>query len=358
VFLAACASDRATAPTPALLGAETGYWQLTVNHQAVTLSTVAPYDTVRLIPTPRNATGTPLPGAVADSAVTTYALVDPTDTSLTISADGLVRARYPERDVRVVVATRVLGITHADTIPFTITTLSPPPRVASLHLQLSHDTLRDELLDNQNLVARATVEVLDAQGQPTPDVAVRYFTRDSLLLLLTDKGRGTATVGLASSGERPGRTLLYAEATVYGTTVRDSTPVTLAVPSGVAMTATFLTPKGRTAPVGGFEPSMVTLQLARNGFDEVGAGVRFTNYMPYPIDVVFDSPPGPVQGSQFEQLYCGTLDGGNIAPYVADQTSLCLLDALGFKLRWFTVPGTYRYHSELYGTSGTIVVIP
>src|SRR5690348_13021390 len=61
-------------------------WQLDVNHQAVTLATVAPYDTVQLVATPRALGGAPLAGAVV-----TYRTTDAT--SVVVSPTGLVTAR-------------------------------------------------------------------------------------------------------------------------------------------------------------------------------------------------------------------------------------------------------------------------
>src|SRR5262249_49496601 len=121
MLLASCASDQTTTPKPTLLTAENGYWQIALNHQAFTLSTVAPYDTIRIIATPRNATGTPLTGSVLDSAVTTYALSDPSDTSVTITPDGVVRARFPQAAGLLIVQTSVQGITRSISIPFTVT---------------------------------------------------------------------------------------------------------------------------------------------------------------------------------------------------------------------------------------------
>src|ERR1041385_5766589 len=80
----ACGGDVVApkpAPDPSHL-----YWALTLDHHAITLSTVAPYDTLQLVPTARAATGDPLPFAGA----VIYTTSDPL--SVEVSANGQLRA--------------------------------------------------------------------------------------------------------------------------------------------------------------------------------------------------------------------------------------------------------------------------
>ena len=59
--LLGCGSDS-VAPTPTT-DVSHFYWSLTLGQHAINLSTVAPYDTVRIAATPRKADGTPLTDA-------------------------------------------------------------------------------------------------------------------------------------------------------------------------------------------------------------------------------------------------------------------------------------------------------
>ena len=61
--LAACAQDPAA---PALQSDPAKiFWSVTLDQRAITLSTVPPYDTLRITATPRNALGAPIAGAPA-----------------------------------------------------------------------------------------------------------------------------------------------------------------------------------------------------------------------------------------------------------------------------------------------------
>jgi hypothetical protein len=155
----------------------------------------------------------------------------------------------------------------------------------------------------------------------------------------------------------PGSTFVYAEATVYGVTTRDSALVTVTIPGAIALTAFFVTPKSVGTPIGYFEPAVDTVKIFPDAFAGTGATVAFLNATQTPIDVVFDDSSA-VQGSGIDALFCGTSQSGNIPAFIADPTQTCFLAQNGYQLRLITVPGTYHYHSALYGTSGTIVVVP
>src|SRR4051812_21430714 len=55
-----CGSDDALSAPAAVTDGAQLYMALTLDHRAITLSTVPPYDTLRLTATPRNAAGAPL----------------------------------------------------------------------------------------------------------------------------------------------------------------------------------------------------------------------------------------------------------------------------------------------------------
>ena len=82
---AGCSGDPPVTPPPAQ-DPTTLYWQLTLNEHAVTLSTVAPYDTVRIVATPRTISGTP----ISDLGRPTYTSLD-LDRAF-VDSTGLVHA--------------------------------------------------------------------------------------------------------------------------------------------------------------------------------------------------------------------------------------------------------------------------
>ena len=165
--------------------------------------------------------------------------------------------------------------------------------------------------------------------------------------------------------------MLVARATVYGVPVSDSVLVTRTFSSAAEIHVVFTTPRSATTPVGHFEPVVDTAQFYNDPFFGPGVLLAVTNPTAQPIDVVFDSldghPIAPdvlptvVGPSPVEARVCGTSSGGDIPVVKLDPTSACGWDHFfgsGIKWRTLTVPGTYRYHSELYGTGGTIVVLP
>jgi hypothetical protein len=359
-----CTSDNPTVPS-IRLDAETGFWNLTLNHEAVTLSLAAPQDTIQLVPTPRNSKGESLmmEGLSADSIVTTYTTLDPGDTSITVTADGLVRGRYAHDGSGVIVRTRVRNVTRADTIPVNVTA-EAPVMVAGFTLQVAPDSLFLTSLSGAPGTSAVTGIAVDGQGQVIQHVAVKFASSDLALQIVPDfVGSSMAMLeqpnSLAGSGSfrGPGRIVVSAEATVYGVTVRDSTPVTLLPPSRTNLSAVFGTPHSTGTPVGYFEPVVDTMKL-ENGSAFVVFGSVPDNP---PIDVIFDAPPGVVHAAPIVALVCReppstavitsfTLDARNTAEQCQFRRSSQWLLLNG--------SGTYRYHSALYGTRGSIVVLP
>jgi hypothetical protein len=351
----ACSTTDTTAVP---LDGETGYWRLRMNYQAVTLSTIAPYDTIQLIATPCNAYDVPLPQSALDSAVTTYQLQDPNDTSLTITADGFVHALHPHDGVLVNITTTVRGMTRVDTISFNVTNVSPPPHLTTFTLTVTPDSLTDTFLLGAGQ-GTLKVQALDSLDKKIPHVVVHFSTADQRMVQLSSGGGVSGTVQRQRDGifVHPGRAMLFAEATVYGITMRDSTFVTITPPGFGLLTAVFGTPKAVGRVVGQFEPAVDTVHIVPDPYAGTGATVAFLNATTTPIDVVFDDPTA-FKANGIETLFCGTSSQGNVPAFVHEPTTSCFLGQSGFRLRLITSPGTYHYHSAMYGTSGAIVVLP
>src|ERR1051325_8443702 len=112
-ILLGCGTDLSAprpAPDPAQL-----YWALTLEQRAITLSTVAPYDTLRLVATARAATGDPLP-------IPTAVVYKSSDLkSLQVGSDGVVRAVAPGNGFQIIATLTMGNLTHADTAQVNVT---------------------------------------------------------------------------------------------------------------------------------------------------------------------------------------------------------------------------------------------
>jgi hypothetical protein len=313
------------------------------------MSTVAPYDTLQLIATPQNAFGQPLVGSVLDSVHTVFQLVDPSDTSLTVSTSGLVQARYPTQSVLVAVQTSLQGITRVDTLSFKITAEAHPPHLDSLLLQVTPNDTFPMGGDPLGAVWTLNASALDADSQIISDVPIAFRSADTMNISVDALG----SIQSVNGGWRTGPIVLYAATTVYGVTKVDSVVLTVIPPRFGTISIKFRTPRESTTPVAYFDPPLDTVS--------VGAIVVWSynaSAGDLPVDVTFDDPTA-VEASIFELLYCGTSRSGNIPAFAGpDSTATCFLDQIGWKSRQFPEPGIYHYHSALHGTSGTIVVMP
>lgn len=325
-----CAGDAAVAPPPAT-NVDSLYWALTLDHRAVTLSTVAPYDTIRLTATPRNVRGEPLSGLPA-----------PTFTSLDldraqVSADGLVHVIGTGEGVPVVATLVVGNIRHADTTMINITDTAAPPELTSLSIHPdANDTAAAAAGEYQDLTARAQ----GADDAPITGLSVYYETLDNTVATI-DRSNGFFRPS------RPGHVTVIATATAYGVTRADTLPVVVGYPvSGLIIN---VTPQkdasGNT--VNGFVPSDFTVG--------VGAVILFFNPTTAATDITFDDPTNVAQDDRdcgFLPSLCGT---GSIEAWAKDPDDQSGLSAI--RARSFPVPGTYTYHSTIFGTTGRLVVV-
>lgn len=324
-----CASDVAIAPPPVTDVSQT-YWALTLDHHAVTLSTVAPYDTIRLTATPRAYDGTPLTGLPAPS----FTSLD-LDRAI-VSADGLVRVLKTGTKVPVVATLAVGNLRHADTVLINITSVATPPVLASLSIHpMAGDSAKTSATEYKTITARAK----------TPDstaisgLAVYYTSLDPLVATID---RTTGFVRPA----RPGHVRFVATATAYGITKADTLPFVVGYPtSGIIIQ---VTPQRNAngEVVNGFDPAEIT----------VGPGtiVLFSNQTTTPTDVTFDDPTNVAQDDRDCALLASLCGTGNIDAWARDPNELGGISVL--RARRFPVPGTYTYHSTIFGTTAKIVV--
>jgi hypothetical protein len=376
LLLGACGSDT-TGPSPATTPF---YWQLQLNHHAVTLATVAPYDTVRLVATPRDVHGTP----IATTARPVYTV---SDTTIRIDSTGLVHVQYPGASVFhiTVVAALTVGGTHPLTLQDTAVvnviawnSASAVPQMDSLVFRpVVGDSARRPLID---MAAQISLQRLDsvqaktATGTPIRNAVIVYRSSDTTIASFVNPV-GTSTTAPQIKSNAPGVVLLTAEATIYGRHHVDSLWYTVGYPLRVICS------------YGAGEGWLiVSPQLPANSLSlgdlVVGQGGAVlwgnsTHGMPDDsLDIQFDDTTGIV-GLPTAATFPGVLfisssrtvppgPGGNIPPFPAAvlQSNLGIFhfkgivyDATTSKARMFIQPGTYHWSSVKQGIAGTVTVV-
>lgn len=380
--MAGCSGDT-TGPA-----ASTGplYWQLQLNHHAITLSTAAPHNTIHLTATPVDAHGVP----IATQARPVFTVVN--DTNLAVDSTGLVRV------LRAVASTPYLvtvvaqltlgsgpqGLTLADTAVVSVVNGSGTPLVMDslLFRPVAGDSAVRAEVDTAGRLATQTLDfpVATAGGTAIPNAVVHYASSDPLVASFAIPNTTLAPV---VSGNAPGVVLLTAEATVYGTRKIDSLWYTVGYPLRVIF----------DYGIGEFIPVLSGI-LAKNlalpnrqtlGTLTIGQGgvVLWGNTIMHQaddsLDVQFEDTTNvaglatPMTFPNISGLAAIPLSaglGGNIPPFRAtipkvvnpaaapnNRRTTLIYDSTSSRARRFPVPGTYRWHSVHQGISGTVVVV-
>jgi hypothetical protein len=324
-----CSGDAAVAPPPVTDVSQT-YWALTLDYHAVTVSTVAPYDTIRLTAIPRNAAGEPLSGLPAPTFTSTDL------ERVQVDADGLVHARKVGNKVRVVATLAHGNLVHADTVLITVTNTASPPVLATLSIHpVPPDSAKLAVSTTKVVAAR----LLKADSTAISGLAVYYTSTDPT----------TATIDRTTGRiipVRPGTVTIIASATAYGITKADTLPYVVGYP--VLMPVTVTTQVNASGQVeASFDPNVITIGT--------GGTVLIVNppANTVAIDMTFDDPTNVAGASQYCTPFMNYgCDSGNIAAFGGDSTG-----ANSIRARSFPVPGTYPFRSTIFGTTGTIVVV-
>ena len=356
LLLAACSGDSATPFAPVTGPDAAGlYWALTLEHHAVTLSTVAPYNTISLVATPRDAHG----GALAGLGPVTYRSSDPS--RLQVSADGTVQALQSGEGVSMTATLTVGNITHTDSVSFAVTDEAAPPTPAQLSIdpQPPASTVISMTGDGSSITIAGdgstsssifgfllTPSETDAQGTPIPGFIADYTSSDSSVAY------GVGFAGFAFIfPQKPGHATLVASTMAYGVPLADTVTFTITTPSYQAVRI-----RPRSITLG--EPEQIGF-VSNDVTVEPGGTVLWINLSGQPVDVVFDDPTnvlehGPVTDCAAQPEPPG---GGDIAAFGVAQDPLApTLDPENCRSRQFPVPGVYPYHSALTGATGRVVV--
>lgn len=353
------------------------YASLRFNVHTVTMSTVAPYDTLQL-----SATAYTLSGATAAGLGTPTFTTR--DTTLAVSATGLVTARTttPSEGSYVIASLRdtVSNVTRADTVYIVVTDTAPSSPLATFAIRhLATDSSKVGVYDNTTspqdsvFIVATAADGTDLRPTLAPMTAIRFTTSDANTATVTtaelpaDGGDHPVDepVGIVQ-GVQPGKVIIKVATTYYGVTRTDSTEVTIGNPVGATI---LLAPTTSSVPGGGmiraFNPNTVTIG--------VGGTIVFRPAATSPLawDVVFDDPSA-AQPSTLPQSTAAT-GTGNIGPLpmpdlkakdaTAQFFAMCLPNGFGANMiftcaasRSFPHAGTYHFHSVLYGTSGEVIV--
>jgi hypothetical protein len=326
--IAGCGGDPAVTPPPQQ-DPTTLFWQLTLNVRAATMSTVAPYDTLRIAATPRTISGSP----ITDLPAPTYQSLD-LDRAL-VDSTGLVHVTGAGDQILVVASLEVDNILHADTLILNVTDEGSPPTLTTFTIHPgADDSAKTAVSSGGLLIARA----YDAGGDTIPEVAV-YFTSSDPTTASVDRTSGMV------NGQHPGSVTFYATTVTYGVTKTDTLPFVIGYPVFLQM---LVVPQvnSENQAIGAYNPNRVT----------VGAGalIFFQNAGAPATDITFDDPTNVAEDTRDCPSFVELCGFGNIEPFAlepGDDTGLSAVRA-----RAFPVPGTYNFHSTLFGTTGTIIV--
>ena len=340
-LLVACGGD-ATAPHRPLPPTDASglYWALRLDQEAITLSNVAPYNTIQLTATPHDANGAPLVGLGA----ATFRSEDPGRVGVT--AGGLVTAVKPGQNIQVFAELSAGNVVHVDTAFIKVTTVSAPPMLASISFQA--DSARWALGGDGTFLTvfgRPTaIRAEDALGNPISGLAFNLVSSDPTVASIFRYPAGQIII----VPNRPGRITLIASATAYGITKADT--VSFAIISAVLGVVSIRT---RPVGIGGatalvFEATEVTISP--------GGTVYWFNITGQPVDVVFNDPERATERGTV--WMCGSTDpggAGNI-PAFGDESGIGTGNgAANCRSRRFPMAGIYPYRSSS-GATGRVIV--
>jgi hypothetical protein len=348
--ITACGGDS-TAPhrDPAQV-----YWQLTLNHEAITLAMAAPFDTVQLEATARLFSGTVHP---IEPSVT-YSVAG-NDTSVIITPDGLLTAHVPTNGVTVYATGKVGNITLKDSVRVVVNAIPvipAPPMLGGIKLQLDGapnltvDCSRIESILSLPWVT-LTAQPLDQATNPIPNTAVSLSSSNPDVFTVS---RYTGEITM--SCVQPGRVMLYATTTVYGVSTRDSLEVLVTHPS--VRQVELLSPDRNT-------PSAPCTFAVKDVTIVAGGIVHWSNFVGCAIsDIMFDSPSAASDAGD-TPIYGGMLGiipstgSGNMTDIVVASCNkfdiVCALTKNTW-VRRFQDPGEYRYRVLPSNTEGRVIV--
>jgi len=312
---------------------------LALEHHAINLSMVAPYDTVTLHTIRAMGDGSEVPGEV------TYSVSNP---GISIT-DGVLKAESP-------VARAVLRVTLTHgTITRTDSAIVSVIATAPDHLR--DFGLRVPASDSAKTATDVpkVIPLLRASesGATLSTLLVAMASSDSAMASLTQSGDAVVV-----TARRPGRVVLVTSTFAFGAVWRDSLVFTVGWP------LMFNAPTAERFRTG----SVTRVMDFVYGDFTIGVGgcvLWYNDNDSIDIDLQFEDPShvGPPGGSVCPQLYqINDPDvGGNIAPFRyipwdGDDAHYFTSFFSRYRARVFSAPGVYPYRSTIHGTTGVVRV--
>jgi hypothetical protein len=352
------------------------YMSLTIDHPAVTLSTVAPYNTVALTATPRDALGHPMTGL----PVPTFTVLgDPS--KVQVSADGIVTALNTTANTLILASLTAGPITHVDTAWIQVTNVADPPQLDTLSIDplppdsavWSLEILSSALwnwLGRYGLGiypdARVVARTVSATGSHIEGLTVVYTSLDPAIATLggppNNPKSGDRRSGWGILHGRPGQVRIVAQAMAYGISRADTATFTVTMP----VAQNFYIRSGANGI-----PRFVGITVADvvSTHNEVRIApygiVGWFNQTTDPVDIVFDDPTNVTLPPAylcdalepdilgFAGPYCGE---GNVSVAAGDGSTGSDEYWSTSRFRQFPVPGIYPFHDARTGATGRVVV--
>jgi len=353
----ACQGDHLNPPP--LVDPTVLYWDLALNHQAVTLSTTAPYDTLTLIATPRNQAGEALTGLPAPQ----YHSTDPG--RVVVTADGILVAEQVTSDPVAVIATLTTdNLKHVDTVLVRVVDAPTPPVLGTFSIDpVPPDSAKyamrsSDVIPNSYLLNHL-VHAADASGMsladvsvdfdpwdigftasvPIADLLVSFRSSDTTVAVINTRSIGSGMQIFTLVGLRPGTTKLYASTTAFGVTKADTLSFRIGLPLVNQVTI--------RDTLGIIPPTPYTMG--------VGALIVWGSRS-LVSDITFSDPTNvaaPMNASPYIAFVCFLIDSCTDTGNISSFTGIPLVTLTGAG-RTFTRPGTYDYQATVQDASGNL----
>ena len=346
VVLAGCGGLEPVEPYSPTTDPTSLFMALTLDHGAINLATVAPYNRLQLTATPRDGLGSPMMGLPAPtfrSSDTTRVFVTP---------QGELQARRAVTGVQIIAEIVAAGnVRHADTAIVNVTASTNPQMLATLSIQPQtpeaavwgmipiSGTLGRALFQASGVrfIPTLAPRMLDANGAPIPGLVLRYQSLNPDVASINPR---LGSISLL----QPAEVAMVVRTTAYGITKADTArfTVTLPIVHGVIISPG---PDGAPPTVA---PGTVTIRP--------GGYVFWSNLSADSVSVTFDDPASAGQIAEIcaaqgaaRPAHCGS---GNIPSFMS-KTNSFLEHTRG---RQFVGPGSYPFRIEPLGVTGRVIV--
>ncbi len=316
---------------------DSSLWDIRLNHQAILMSTIAPYDTVWLDVIGRNTKGERVPFDGTPKFRSS-------SRSISVDSLGNVQVLAATSEAWIIAEVVNRNIRYRDSVRIRVVNQLPSSPIRSLRFIVDSAKQAANILTpffiSTPLEKQITVEALGENGDVINGAYVRFWVSDSI----------SASVNPYTGSFRglmPGkRVWVYAGATILGEPVLDSTEILVTDPVYVSARVVMTYPNGSKTPVYKFVPDELVVGVGGTvnfsiAPDSTRYDVQFTDSL--------DVSPGKISGlpDAYNEVFFG-IAGGNI-PVIADPEQ-------SLSGRSFPRAGRYRYWSDSLHSEAVIVV--